>query len=517
MDAALVAQLRADLVSSDFTVDRITALWGPDADAALHRGRRLPAERALDALPSHRAATLARLFILGLAVDRSALDAALPGLGSAGAQELGLVRAADGGRVSPAVDLRPYAFADSRGPGEWWIMSDLGELALGRPLDEDHVLGVGGASMTLSGLIVPREGARALDLGTGCGIQALHLSRLAAHVVATDISERAIAIARFNAELNGIAGIEFRLGDLFEPVAGERFDLIVSNPPFVITPRASGIPSYEYRDGGMVGDSLVEAVICGCARHLAPGGIAQLLGNWEYSGQPGGDGLLRVAQWIDDAGAATDDGLAGIDAWVIERESLAPAQYAETWIRDSGTIPGTPSFERLYAAWLDDFALRGVTAVGFGYVLLRRADPAAALPRLRRLERVGSAIGENGRGLGAHLLACLLASDWQRARDDDELAAARLVVAPDVTEERHLRPGDDDPSVILLRQGGGFGRTVQVDTALAAAVGACDGSLEVGAITAAIADLLEADESELRSHLLDRIRALIDDGMLAPA
>ena len=213
--------------------------------------------------------------------DRHRVDTS--GAGAAGEHATDGARPADGAAASvrALLDLRPYAFSDARGDGHWWILSDLGEVALGHALGEQHVLGVGGASLTLAGLMVPTPARTVLDLGTGCGIQAMHASRFAERIVATDISERALRLARLNVELNGIDGVEFRLGSLFEPVAGERFDRIVSNPPFVITPRAPGVPEYEYRDGGLVGDAIVEAVMRGAAEHLEPGGIAQLLGNWE--------------------------------------------------------------------------------------------------------------------------------------------------------------------------------------------------------------------------------------------
>ncbi len=371
--------------------------------------------------------------------------------------------------MHPTVDLRPYAFVDDAGAGSWWIVSDLGELALGAALDEEHVLGIGGATTTLSGLQVPVPVRRVLDLGTGCGIQAMHARRFADQVVATDISRRALDIARFNAQLNGLDGIEFRLGSLFEPVAGERFDRIVSNPPFVITPRTQGVPSYEYRDGGMVGDALVETVLTGLAEHLEPGGTAQLLGNWEYHW--GVDGLDRVRAWFD----RTD-----LDAWVIERERQDPAAYAETWIRDGGTKPGTPESDRLMAAWLDDFATRRVTGVGFGYVVVRRPSAPRAQTggssQLRRFERVPETLGSNPAGLGATVARVLDAATWLAAHDDTALAAAHLRVAGDVTEERYYWPGNDDPTVMTLVQGGGFGRRVDADTALAAFVGACDGT-----------------------------------------
>jgi hypothetical protein len=498
-DPDLVERLRRDLTAARYTVDELEALWGAEAEAALERGDRVPARRALAAHAGRPAATLATAFVLGMPVPGPDLAAALPALGLHDACALGLVD--DDGR--PAMDLRPYAFLDAHGAGSWWIASDPGELATGGALPTDHVLGVGGASATLAGLQLPDPVEATLDLGTGCGIQALHAARRSRRVVATDISERALGYARFNAALNGVANIEFRLGSLYEPVAGERFDRIVSNPPFVITPRRPGVPAYEYRDGGMVGDAVVRAVVAGAAEHLVPGGIAQLLGNWEERG--GVRGLERVAGWAD---------AAGLEAWIVERETLDPPRYAETWIRDGGTRESDPGYEELVAAWLDDFAERGVAGVGFGYVLLRRP---AGEPRMRRLERLDAPLGRDAAGLGGHLAASVAAFDAQAALDDGALLASRAIVAPDVTEERSHWPGDADPSVIVLRQGGGFRREVRAGTGLAAVVGACDGELTLGAIVDAVAQLLEADAAELRAELVPQLRELLITGLLTPA
>src|SRR5690606_22888100 len=263
--------------------------------------------------------------------------------------------------------------------------------------------------------------------------------------------------AELNAQLNGVHNIEFRAGSMFAPVAGEAFDLIVSNPPFVITPRATGVPEYEYRDGGLVGDALVEQFLRSAPEHLRPGGIAQLLGNWESRG--GTAGLDRVRSWVGEE----------LDVWVVQREELSPLAYAELWIRDGGTLPRDAEFTRLLTAWLDDFAARGVTALGFGYILLRRPD-AADGTRLRRFDTVAQPVPNLGRALGAGLAAHDVLADG---------IPDHLVVAADVTEARHHLPGNGDPSVIELRQGGGFARTIGVDSALAGFVGACDGDLTV--------------------------------------
>src|SRR5690606_15072725 len=160
------------LASAHFSVERLTGIWGSEADAALLRGHRVPALRALEATQS-RAGTLARLFVLGLPAAVEQLDAALPTLHADGAVALGLVRL-DGGTAVPLLGVRPYGLFYAHVAGSFVLASALGELALAHALPEGHVLGVGGASRTVSGLTVRDRVAWVLELGTGCGIQALH-------------------------------------------------------------------------------------------------------------------------------------------------------------------------------------------------------------------------------------------------------------------------------------------------------------------------------------------------------
>lgn len=549
-DPALVALLRADLQASGFTVEGVEDALGPVAAAALHREQALPALRASAAevpaatpasgaspsgpaapaapvLPARSAVlTLTRLFVLGREVPARDLDAALPGLGSAGAQELGLVALDDpsdltdaGPVVRPLVDLRPYSAHDARGPVDWWLASDLGELATSTRLSGDHVLGAGGASITLAQVTGRSPRARVLDLGTGCGIQALHATRHAQTVVATDISERVLRFAAFNAALDG-AELDLRLGSMLDPVAGEEFDLVVSNPPFVITPRTASagpvepgrdaadgpagpgeIPTYEYRDGGRSGDDLVRDLVTGVGAVLAPGGVAQMLGNWEH--RAGEAWTERVGRWLDES---------GLDGWVVQREVLDPAEYAETWIRDGGTTPEREpeTWASAYGAWLDDFASRDVEAIGFGFFVLRKPLPGESVT-LRRLEEHTGSVRQP---LGTHLEASLAAHLWLETLDDEALAQERLVVAADVTEERFYTPGAADPNVVVVRQGDGLGRGVHASTSLSALVGACDGELSVGQIVAAIASIFEVSGAELAAELLPAVRNLVRDGFL---
>ena len=501
-----VDRLRADL--SRFTVDTVDELLGPVAHGALGREQALPARLVVQQSPDDPVATLVGVFVLGLEVPRRRLAAALPALGVVGAARLGLVQESGSGpddAVRSIVDLRPYAAVDALGTADWWLISDPGELATGRPLAEDHVLGVGGASITLARSTVRQPVDRVLDLGTGCGVQALHAARHARSVVGTDTSARALPLAELNWLLNAgtIDGtaMSSRRGSLLEPVLGEQFDLVVSNPPFVITPRSLCGAGYEYRDAGLVGDELVRRLVTTVGSVLRPGGVAQLLGNWEDRADQGW--IERVTGWLDES---------GLDGWIVQRELQDPAEYAETWIRDAGQHLSKDADE-LYAAWLADFADRGVLGVGFGLVTLRRPLDAGERPRLRRVEE-----RRTGPGLptGSEVTAALQAHDWLAARDDSELLTVTLRVAADVTEERHHRPGAEDPAVILLRQGGGAGRTVQASTALAGFVGACEGELTVGRLTGALAVLLEVPTADLTAELLPAVRALITDGLLLP-
>lgn len=485
-DPELLTALAADLRSAAFTVDGVQQRLGPVAAAALHREQVMPARRVVtDDDPLD---VLIRFFTLGDAVPGELLDVVVPGLRSHGLRELGLL--ADDGRAR--FDLRPHA-DDTR---DWWVVSDLSELVTGGPLPDDHVLGIGGASTTLASWTVRRPAARALDMGAGCGVQALHLGAHCERIVATDLSARAVEILGFNAVLNGERW-DVRSGSLFEPVAGERFDLIVSNPPFVITPRVAGVPLFEYRDGGMVGDSLVRTVVHQVEAHLEPGGVAQLLGNWEVPA--GTDWQDVVREWL----APTE-----LDAWVVQREMQDPAEYAELWIRDGGHRPGTEAYERMYAAWLDDFDARGVASIGFGVITLQR--PATKRRRFQVLEEHSGPVASP---MGPAVDAELAALTWC-AEHPDEVLDQNWRVADDVTEERFAAPGADDPSVIRITQGGGLGRQLHIDTAISAYLSVADGDLTARQALVAIATLLERDERDLLERALPIVTRLVETGFL---
>jgi len=116
---------------------------------------------------------------------------------------------------------------------------------------------------------------RALDLGTGSGIHALKASQHSDEVIGVDINPRAVAFSRFNQRLNNIKNVEFRLGDLYAPVAGMKFDLIVSNPPFNPMPAVKA--GTDYFSGGASGEELLSRIISGLDEHLTENGICHII------------------------------------------------------------------------------------------------------------------------------------------------------------------------------------------------------------------------------------------------
>lgn len=589
LTAKQASLLRADLAQSGWGVESVEALLGPVAAAALQRELRAPAlrvvRRALAAgagaagagaastssdrpgsatgaastssdrpspatgaastssaanapqdsdVAGYKVAVLTALFMLGEPVGAAALETALPRTGVAGALAIGLVvptQSASGEqRYAPAVDLRPHEAEDAHGSVRWWVASDLGELVTGQALAPDHVLGIGRAGLTLAALTPRKPVETALDLGVGCGIQTLYLLRHVRQVVATDISTRALEFTAFNVALAGVdsARVQLRQGNLLEPVAGQRFDLIVSNPPFVITPpsvRQAGLPLMEYRDAG---GPILPALVRGLEDHLNPDGVAVMLGNWEH--REGTSWRTSVNQWIGKS----------LDAWIIQREVQDPVEYAAMWLRDGGLTPERSgvAFENALAAWQEDFDSRQVSGVGMGYLVFHApsvaatsgpggtaleeqtapeepasdaAAPGAVVEPWRVLEEVPT----SGQGaLGEHVAQVIAAHEALRGLDDAQVAALKLRTASGLSKEEALTP-TPVPTAPVIRQAEGFGRVIAVGMPEVALLSASDeGLLTVAQIAAAVASLTSEDQAAVLADMVAATRTFAHAGMV---
>ncbi|GGL46027.1 DUF7059 domain-containing protein [Planomonospora parontospora] len=470
-------RLRELLLATGYTIDGVRERLGDVAATALSREELVPALRATrDGDPL---GTLIRLWWLGVPVAAADLPAGLPVAELAAA---GLL-AADGPRIAPRVHLQPWETGG-------YVVSDP-KVRPGDPaLRPDHVVGAGGASANLAQLVSRRPVERALDLGTGCGVQVLHLAGRAERITATDVNPRALELARLSWALSGIDGVDAREGSLFDPVEGERFDLVVSNPPFVVSPGGR----FTYRESGFEADGFCRDLVRRAPRFLAPGGTCQLLANWLHVG--GEDWRDRVGGWL----AGT-----GCDGWAVQRDVQDPAEYVELWLRDAAE-QGTARYRELYDDWLGWFEAMRVTGVGFGWITLH---DSGSLDPVVRVEEYGHRVELPVGGYLEEVLGSITAA---HRTTDAELLAARLVVDAGVLEERTGAPGAEDPATIVLRQTRGLRRSARVGTVEAALAGVCDGDYPLAPLLAAIADLTGDDSDDLPGEALERIRSLIAEG-----
>lgn len=159
----------------------------------------------------------------------------------------------------------------------------------------DHVMAIGRDSRNLALCTTRRRFQSALDLCTGSGIHALLVSGHAERVTAVDINPRAANCTRFNAQVSGITNLEVALGDLYECVADEKFDLITANPPFVPSPS----DAVQFRDGGRSGEDVQKRIVAGLSHHLAAGGMAQIV---TELGERNNEPLVqRLREWLNGA------------------------------------------------------------------------------------------------------------------------------------------------------------------------------------------------------------------------
>ncbi|MEU1042135.1 HemK2/MTQ2 family protein methyltransferase [Streptomyces sp. NPDC005551] len=169
-------------------------------------------------------------------------------------------------------------------------------------------------------------GARVLDVCTGTGALALAAARKGGRVTAVDVSWRAVCTARLNARLAGLP-VRIVRGNLFAPVAGQSFDLILTNPPYVPAPDAEGTPRGAARawDAGRDGRLVLDRICREAPALLRPGGVLLMV----HSALSGAEPTLKLLR------------AAGLRAAVTERRWVAfgpVLREREGWLRERGLL-----------------------------------------------------------------------------------------------------------------------------------------------------------------------------------
>jgi hypothetical protein len=484
-DAESLVDLRTALRAAEFTVEHVEAafetqgLSARPADIALHLRRLADADAF---------STLARLFLLGAPVDPDRATAALAPLAVDRLVGLGLAEV-DSAGVRATARLVPH--------GDLYVVSDLQHE--GSPeTPSDYVAGIQAPSVTLAKLAVRRSASAALDLGTGCGIQALVAARHSDRVVATDVNPRALNFAAFNAALNGIENIEFRHGAGLEPVAGLRFDLIVSNPPYVISPDSD----FAYRDSGLPGDTLCRELVQHLPEHLNEDGFAHVLVSWAH---PPGDWAGPLRQWV---------ARSGCDAWLLHYKSEDPVTHASTWLQPLGERD-IQEYERALDRWLDHLDALAIEEIGYGAVVLRRR-------RGDNWVHVGELPSGRLKPASEHTLRVFAAQDFLAGADDRTLLDARFVLTDRHRLEQTLVHQDGayvvESQTLELEEGLGFQAGLDRYTAALLPHFAAERPLrEVLALAAASLELTEIEREQFSAAGLPDVRRLLELGFLKRA
>jgi len=347
-------------------------------------------------------ATLVKLFVLGLAVPADEAAAAFEPLELRRVEAMNLIDIRDD-TVAALVEVDTL--------NDVLVASDLPSLEAALP---DHASAMSSSTVGLAAMTPRVQVECALDVGTGAGLQALLVAGHAREVVATDVNPRALAFARFNAVLNGVDNVDFREGSLFDPVEDETFDLIVSNPPFVIGPAAD----FLFRDSGLPGDTFVEGLIRTLPRFLREGGFAVVLLNWIVQRDEPWQAPLQ--RWVEGSGC---------DALFVGRATWKPLDYAAS---ANFPLKGDPAaYGAALDRWVTHIESLGLESIAGGLVALRRREAE------NWLRAFDAPMG--GLDSAAHQIVRLFAAqDFLGSTADEALREMVLAPADDLLVE--LRP-----------------------------------------------------------------------------
>lgn len=481
-DLPRLRALREALSAAQFTVERVESVLGtPDLGA--RPVERIVHRRRLDGQDGFGA--LARLFLLGDVVDRAELEPALAGFAVEGLVELGLC-ALEASAVRPNVMLAPH--------GDYYLACDA-NAPVGAETPFDYVPGVQAPSVTLAKLTVRQPVESALDLGTGSGLQALLAAKHCRSVVATDVNERALAFARFNARLNGVDNVELRHGPTFTPVPDERFDLVVANPPYVISPEYA----YAYRDSDVPGDELCRHIVQEMPDRLNEGAFAHVLVSWAHPNTV--DWAAPLREWVSGGGC---------DAWLLHYRTSDPLDHAYGWLRPLGERDPV-AFEAALENWLSYLRNRRIDAISYGAVVLRRRARGpnwiaeAQLP-LERLEPASE-----------HVQRAFFGGQLATSLDDAALLeqTLRLTARNRITQVLGLGDGSFEVKQAALELGDGLRPSLGIDRYTMLMLPHLDGQRTlVRALSDAAAqlDLTEEGRRQFVPAALPVIRRLLELG-----
>lgn len=433
---------------------------------------------------SHRQEVLLRLLVEGAEVSRSDIEKTLP---LSGEELKGFGLLIDDGRgLRSALRIRPTA--------EGYFADDFPVRLLNNA--DDFVMGVAPTTRMVRSLVPPGTPKSILDLCCGGGWLALTSAKEGVKVTGTDLNPRALEIARFNAALNGIEGIDWREGGWFEPVMGEKFDLIISNPPFVITPGSQAI-ALDTPDN----DSLLPTLLKGLPEHLNEGGFACFLLDWPFR---------TIESWNEIPLSFVPGD--GVQTYLFEVHRKSPSEYAGHWVAQDPRFKEPEARMSEVERWVRHFEKKGYQGLSSGFVVMRKCDRGDewTLADSREIPGFNAETPDE-------ILRIFEGNLWTRKTQKDLLDVCFGV--PEgirQSSESTLVDGEWEPESIKLTSPGMIAYDGHVDLALLKII-------EAASASRVVRDILPILASEVGSTpdaIADRVRVLVKElvglGLLTP-
>lgn len=355
------------------------------------------------------------------------------------------------------------------------------------------VMSIGTSTMVVANSIASRSFSRVLDLCCGSGIQAFYLARRAETVVAIDRNPRALNYGRFGAAMNGHANIEFRESDCYSAVEGEQFDLIVCNPPYVMTPDRQAY----YRDGGMGGDRFSERILRGAAAHLRDGGFAHFTCDVGTMGGKQGD--ARLQEWLSGNGC---------DVVVLGGMKATAAEYAKSWLKADSGAHVQAELDR----WVAYFAELGVEAIQNWLVVMRKRSEGGPNWYLQ------DTLPPTRKGHFGHQIARMFACQDLLRMSDADLWEMKLRLAPDMRLAQMVRPENgrwmaDSAKLTFVD---GFIQEYDVEPRTAGLLILYDGKRSSEEVLERLSKEMGEDAEDMREGWMGYLRHLLGSGIVEP-
>ncbi|MGI9459603.1 MAG: methyltransferase [Pirellulales bacterium] len=478
--AANASQITETCRSAGYLAPKLEELFGFSIPPPHHHPQ---AADFAAATPVNSAFTaLARLFFLGLPVEEKDLRSFFPQEFVNACFACGLIDNANGIVTAQAL-LIPV--------DQWYLTSDVHPTNI--HYGEHYVPTLSQPAMHLFSFAIKKAVGSTLDLCGGCGPHAMAASRFSETVMTADSNYRAAEFVDFNAALNGFTNIEAVTGDLFLPVKGRTFDLILCNPPFVISPSTSS----GFRDNEFELDFFLEKILREVPDHLAPGGFFQTTCEWVQV--QGEEWQERLDGWLQNNGC---------DAWILEANCQLPESYARNRLRE--TSPSDNTDVTSLENYLHYFNERNVEAIRGGLIFLHKREG----PNWRDFSNLREGVRQP---IGEAVLQGFMNRDLiHSTKFRDSIMKSRLVICKGIQQHEHSHWDGVNwtTDAIRLQNGAGIPCEVVIDKQVRSLLNEFTGSRTVTEILQQFSDKHGMSRENAESRGIDLIRLMLEQGII---